>query len=337
MPIQSGFVVDMSITGQSYTKEYALLSSALLVLKGYQESFGQCLRISAKNFGTEDEQIPTPRIGLVSTDLGSLDIKTMMDITAIALPLVPSIPDMLRYSVELYKAASDLVKVATKHFSQTQQPITVNTHIENSPGACVTPAIIVVGNHGNVTINDPNVYTAAKLIHRNLNNMAEQIGSGDVDTLKISATGTEEQQNITAISMTEANKHDYKVLSKKTSPDRTFTAKCDIYGFNRKSGNGSLDIIEESAKKFYPFVGVELDHDLFIEALSAHYSIITFTSTMEINALGESKICKIFIHDISNHYDDPAGGSEPPSVPGTPQGGANSTLPPLHGGEIATA
>lgn len=302
--------VNLTITGRAYTEQYADLSSALVVLNGYEASFNQCLQIAARRFDTEVDRFPVPRIGLAATKTGSLSVKTVLDAVAIAAPLAPALPDMVKYAIELYKASGELVAIATDHFNRKQQPITVNVNVnvENSPGSAqiIAPPMVIVGNQGDVTINDENIYKTAARIHKDLDTMATQIASGDVETLSISATGIEEDlAEYPALTMTEKNRFDYKVLSRQATEDKVRTASCSVYSFNKKTGNGSLDIIDQAGKKFYPFVGVDVDSTLFVEALSAVYSTITFTSTMEVNALGEKKITRIFIHDIANHNEEP--------------------------------
>lgn len=299
--MQESYEINLHVSGKAYTEDSASLSSALVVLKGYEESYSHCLRIAARKFTTEKDHFPLPRIGLVESKTGSLDVTTALDIAAIAAPLAPQVPAMVQYSLDLYKNAGDLIGIATSFFNKTNEPVTIT--IDNSPGAVVIP-IINIGN-GTIKISDPAILEAAKLLHPGLNSMAGQITTNQVDTISVSATIPGTDNEITALSMSEKNQSAYKVRSKITVSDTLQKIKCSIYSFNKRSGKGSLDSLEDSASKYYPFEIQDIDETELIDALFAVYSKVSVTKEMRINALGEEVIKKIYIHAIENIYDEP--------------------------------
>jgi hypothetical protein len=297
--LQEQFEVNLSIKGDSFTEESAVLSSALEVMSGYEDSFSKCLSLSVKKFGTEGEHIPPPQIGLVSTRTGSLDVTTIIDCAAIALPLVPEVPNMISYAIELYKTSSDLVSIATNFFNRMGRPI--NVHIENSPGALT---VVNIGN-GNVNISDPNILEASKLIHKGINKMASQIEAGAVDTIEITHPLQSDSQQQIALLLDQSNKTSFIIPSKKKVDDQVIQIRCGIYSFNKKTGNGSLDVLEQGAEKPLKFEVHDVDRELVAGAMSAIYSIVSATREMTENALGELQVGKLHIHSITNHYDSP--------------------------------
>lgn len=173
----------------------------------------------------------------------------------------------------------------------------------DSPGAVVSP-IIQVGE-GNVVISNPNILTAAIQSHRPMAQMAEQVIAKHADSLEISGRIETSRAEITALTITEENRFDYKVREKRITNETLLELKCNIYTFNTRTGNGRLDILGENPiKRNLPFKAMDLDPALFIKALSANHSTIIFTSEQMITALGETAIKKLYIHDIENHFYD---------------------------------
>lgn len=250
---------------------------------------------------------------------GSLDVKTVLDTAAFMAPLATHLPDMVTYSISLYKNASELIGIATNFFKHNNKAVTVE--INNSPGAM---PIVNVGN-GTVIISDKNILTAAKQIHKGIDTMAEQISKGNADTIDIESFDNEELAITKTLVLNKENKSDFSMPWKVEVTDKFQTFKCGIYKFNKKSGHGNLDLLVKSDKTNFPFEVRNLDHGLFIDALSATYSLITFNSEMKINALGESQIKKIYIHDIENIFGDDPGEVEVDPGPSTDDAGQMGT------------
>lgn len=297
--MQESFEMDLLVKGKSFTEDISTLSLAIEILKGYEESYNVCVQFGAKHFSTDDEEIISPKIGLVSSKTGSLEVKTALDLTVeLGTAIAPLLPPMVAYSIELYKKSSDLVAIATNFFNKTGgQPLTVN--ITDSPGA------LVLVNAGNGKINvSPDVYNAAVKMHKPLNRMAEQIDARAADSIEISTPATNTQERQVALRIDETNKSFFNLPSKKVVSDQVVTLRCGIYRFNKKTGVGGLDVLEEGSRKSINFEVVEVDYEKFIEALSAVYSKISATREMYVNALGEELIKKLHIHAIENFWDD---------------------------------
>jgi hypothetical protein len=292
------FEVKLFIKGAAYSDKSAALASAIEVMSGYEESLSHCLTIAAKKYSTDDLYFPIPKIGLVSTKTGSLDVNTIIDCATITLPLAPELPNMISYGIELYKHASKLIDIATNFFNKTGKPLTV--HIENSPG---TLTVVNVGN-GTVNISDGNILGAGLLIHKGINKMASQIEAGSVDSVEVTSSNIADSNQYTALLLNQSNKAAFKLIPKKVVEDKVITIKCGIYSYNKKSGKGSLDIIEEDSYRNCKFEVRDVDSELIAGAMLAIYSVVSATTEMTVNALGETLIGKLYIHSIKNFFDD---------------------------------
>lgn len=280
--------VDLKICGEAYQEGKALLAPTVEILGGYQESFNAALQIGSRRFETKDIPAINPQLSITSATPGSLDVQTVVDI---AVGLVPALPDMVKYCWELYKYASELIKTAVDHFTRTGNA--VNIHIDNSPDALV---FYNAGN-GNITVSS-DIYEVAKTAHKPLNKIADQIQGGKAETIEIQYHDMLDN----SVAITPDNKQLFNVKSKKVVDPGLVQITCGIYKFNKKTGNGSLDILEEETPRSVRFEVHDEDWSGYIAALGAIYSVVSATTEMKVNALGESTIQKLHLHNIENSF-----------------------------------
>ena len=284
----AGERVDLKICGEAYREGKALLAPTVEILGGYQESFNAALQIGCHRFKTEDIPAVNPRLSMTTATQGSLDIQTVVDI---AVGLAPALPDMVSYCWELYKYATEFVKIAVDYFTRTGNA--VHIHIDNSPGA------LVLNNtgDGNITVSS-DIYEVAKMAHRPLNRMAGQIQGETAESIAIQHHDIPDNP----VSINSDNKYLFNVRSKRVVAPGLIQFKCGIYKFNKKTGNGSLDILEEENTRSIRFEAHGDNLKDYIDALGAIYSVASATMEMKINALGESTIQKAHLHGIENFY-----------------------------------
>lgn len=221
---------------------------------------------------------------------GTLNVDLIMEVTAAVAPLAPQI---FNHAWLYLKAACDLVTIASKHFKESGRPVTI--HIDNSPNASVN--VNIVG--GNQVHTTGSVLDVARSIHPFLDKIAQLIKRNKAETVTLE-TG---MKDYSVIEFNRRNQNDFYIPEADISEDIPIELECEFYRINKKNMNGYLQYDEDEKQIVKPFV---LDPELINTALDAFKDTrVKVLAYREIatNALGESKIKRFYIIDITRFTD----------------------------------
>lgn len=258
------------------------LQSTVELLSGYESAFNWCLRKSSVVHETIIT-VQQPRLKLTSLKRGSVDFGFVAESAAATLAVAPQI---LSYAWQLYGTASDLISIATRFFDNTGKAMTIN--IQNSPGAVVN----VVGNDQINTSDD--TYQAAKAIHPSLEKIAKIVKDGKAEKI----ISQPDISNYKPVQIDSKNKNFFKVKSVTIKDDMPSEIRCDIYRFNTKTLTGTLEYYVDNESSTCTFVA---DEDLKNDCINALATPLIFASAYKeykTNALGETKIKKLYIEKL---------------------------------------
>lgn len=279
-------------------KEGASIEEALEILSSYSEGFGISLRLAAREFYTRDFPVQRPTIKLLTASPGSLDVSTFVDTISGMSPLagviVKKSADVVQYGWRIYKAASELITTATKVFKKTGQPMKIS--MINSPGA----QVLVFNGDRSVAHVVPPVYEAAKAIHKSFDRMATQVQERKANRISINAIENEDDF-YDSIDINSINSNDFDLPENLISDPEKIELQCRIYRLNRKSRSGFLDVLGEKEPRSLSFEIVDGNMNDYVDALKSESSMVIATREMSINALGETKVKKFFLHGIINN------------------------------------
>lgn len=253
------------------------IDSTIDLLKGYGDVFKSCLDRSAIEAGAR--QLPFIRISVINP--GSIDIRLVTEIAAAVSPLWPQIFDK---AWDIYKAVFDLISIANRHMKKEGRPM--NIHIQDSPGAVVN---IV---NGDQVETSRDVFDLAVKHHGMFARLAALVQKGKADEVLIEADVDQPRRSVIFDS---SNKNDFELPSTETKDETPVTLDCGIYRFNKHNQRGYVEYLEKNEPQKRPFT---LRDGLFDECIKAfaHETVkISALRTMEVNALGESKIKELHI------------------------------------------
>lgn len=289
-------IIRIEISGPKFQPHRALLSSVLSVLEGYRNGMQFALELASKAQPHTDEINYLPSIVIHSTEANSFDVNTFIDVAVAISPvtaLVPDVKSVVDLGWQLYQKATELISFATDFFNQNGYSPTMN--ITNSPNA--SPILLVAG--GNITVT-PDVLRVAQGIHGQTAQIASQVTKGYADQVKISGPGS---ANTDAIIVHPGNQHSFKVPHTEERDAQLVKIKCCLYSLNKNTLNGKLEITEEEEKRSLPYTienGQEIGN--YADGLKATYSVVSAIREMSVNALGETRIKKLYLYEIENHW-----------------------------------
>jgi len=265
-------------------KDNSELEAVIDLLKGYEVGLHYCLKRSAN---THDVHVSVhyPKLRLNYAGPGSIDISLAIDVVAAIAPLAPQI---FGYSWRLFKAAFDLVSIATQYFKKKGKPIMI--HIENSPG---TEVNIV---NGDQVKTHRDVFDSALNIHKMLEKIAALIKGHKAERIIMEADHPEPQIRI---QFDQSNQDDFLLPSTDTIDETPVEFECNIYHFNKRTLNGWLEYYDEEELQRRQFAASENILEACLDCFRAPRVIATAHREMEVNALGETKVKKFHLVAVS--------------------------------------
>jgi hypothetical protein len=257
------------------------LKSLMAILKNYESTYSQCLRIASEKYEIIPAQLAA-RIKLQNISPGSVDIRLLTDVGTAIAPLAPQI---FNYAWLLYKSGYDLIGIVLRHFRSTEEPMTIE--INNSPGATVNVAL------GDQIVTSSDVLSAASAIQKSLKGFAELISNGFANNIKISNPNREE------LFFDDENKNDYIMPSKEYIEEELVQLECNIIRFNKKSLKGSLEIYDGEEIINKPFIAnPEILNDC-LDGFKEPMVTIQAYKEVEVNALGETMVIRYHATEIN--------------------------------------
>ena len=260
------------------------IEAVIDLLKGYEVGLHYCLKRSANTHDVH-VSIHYPKLKLNYAGSGSIDISLVTDVAAAIAPLAPQI---FGYGWQLYKAAFDIVSIATQYFKKTGKPIMI--HIENSPG---TEVNIV---NGDQVKTHRDVFDSALNIHKMLGKIASLIKGHKAEKIIMEADLPDPQNRI---QFDQSNHDDFFLPSTDTLDETPVEFECNIYHFNKRTLNGWLEYYDEEELQRRQFTASEDTLEACLDCFRASKVKATAHREMEVNALGETKIKKFHLIAVS--------------------------------------
>ena len=265
------------------------LRSVINLLDSYEITFSECLKKSVGSHKVIHGGL-YPKLKLKAIERGSLDVRLVTDVTAAIAPLAPQI---FGYAWQLYKSAYDLITIATRHFKTQGTPMTIR--IENSPGATVN-----IINGDQVVVNQDTFDTACSM-HKFFDKIAKLIKNREADKILVE---TDQPEYPEQIQFDRTNQDNFELPSSDITEDTPVEFECDIYRFNKKTLNGSLEFEDQDEVLIRPFKASRDHYHDCLNAFRAPRAKVKALREVETNALGETKVKKFHILSIKPIFGD---------------------------------
>lgn len=252
------------------------LDATVDLLQGYGVVFAWCLQRAGRGPGGEVARLKITRI-----EPGSIDVQMATEIGA---ALAPLWPQLFGQAWNLYKAGYDLIQVAVRYMNQERRPMHI--HIENSPGATVN---IVGRDHVQVSRD---VYETAAKHSKWYAKLAQLVSERKADNVSIEAEAeAEEVEPPPAIVYNRENAHNFDMPRIRQVEEAPVDLACAISRFNKRTNKGAVEYTDDDGNLVArPFTIEPELHERCVKAFGLDSVTVSATRSMDVNALGETRI-----------------------------------------------
>jgi hypothetical protein len=266
----ASILVTLNATGPAFVSGGGL-DATVDLLQGYGQAFIWCLERAAR----APKDI-APRLKISKIEPGSISVHLLTEVGA---ALAPLWPQLFRQGWDLYKAGYDIIQILSRHMREKGEPMSIS--VIDSPGTMIA---IVNGSHARISRD---VYENA-VTHKGLfARLAGLVKDGRADSVKVDALIENPPQTI---EYNHLNAADFDVPTVKVAEDDPVEFACSITRFNKRTLKGALEYTGFDGETVAPFtIGPELYWQC-VAAFSSDTLKVRATRTMEVNALGETRI-----------------------------------------------
>lgn len=268
--------------GISY-REGIPVESAITMLKNYGEIYDACLTEACifNSLSSRDK----PEIKVDSVQRGSGEFT--LSVCAVS-AITPFLPLVYQTSWDYFQKIYSLIQALNKYKQQHGKAMQLT--ITNSPGA-----VVVFSGRDTVTISE-GLLRAAKTALIPFSNIAKYIKDDkDAYSKTYYAQKPEEQKSIQNDNADDFISSDFTIRD-----DEPIELEASIYKLNKKTLVGTLEYKDEDSVRNIPFVADQSVAVEAIMAMSANFCTIKAIPERRSNILGESKVIRLHIQNITN-------------------------------------
>lgn len=295
---EGGLPVEVTIRGNSFRRGGSEISPLIAILSGYEEALSTCIRLSGQKERLPAELQYKSMIKLRGVSQGSLVVDTVIWAAAALAPFgvdslrlgMPVTKELLLVSWDLFVKAKDLIVVVAKHFLEAKEPIHIELH--DSPNAIVQ---VVRGDitGGNKVVTTQTVYDAAKSNWKDMKKIASTVEKNQADDISFVASECDEM-----VGLERENAKYLLMPSTKRTRDEEKPVSGHIYRINTKTKKGLLELVDDAANPPVPFQIMKGPIEDYVDSLKEPYTKFIVREEVEVNALGESKVTRLFLEGI---------------------------------------
>ncbi|NCC91725.1 MAG: hypothetical protein EOM10_00350 [Opitutae bacterium] len=267
--------------GKSYSDGIPL-DSAVLILENFGKIYASSLTEACLSLKISPSD--TPNIKLESAQKGSGIYDLILNGTAIVLPMLPQV-----YATAWTCLKNAYVFIQTLNDFKKKNGTPMTIHIDNSPGATV-----YVSGRDTIVVPQP-AFNVAKASLKAFSEIAKAV---QADT-NAHATTYYSQFYDDRKSITNENADDFISKDFSTVDEKPVELEANIYKLNKKTLNGTLEFSDGEQTRAVAFTADKDMSVLAAIALASERCNITATPERHSNILGESRIVRFHITDIT--------------------------------------